>query len=54
MAKKNTIYSESPNVTLIIDVLKVLQNFVESFILKKGDWDSRISDLVKNPDGTYI
>ena len=20
----------------------------------KGDWDFRISDLVKNPDGTYI
>ena len=34
----------------------VIPEFVNAYIYRgaKGDWDSQISDLVKNPDGTDI
>ena len=34
--------------------LKVNKPFIIGDVGAKGDWDFRISDLVKNPDGTDI
>ena len=34
--------------------LVVIYLFINLLMETKGDWDFRISDLIKNPDGTDI
>ena len=45
-----TVFNQKFSIIIDVNLIKIKLIIPEAG--KKGDWDFRISDLVKNPDGT--